>query len=96
MARQEEVVWQATAARAKLPAIVKGALSGVPQVIRHRSGNQVVVISRAAYDALRPTMKDYLLRGGPGLDDDDPVAVAIRENRRNGITLMGRMARRAK
>jgi prevent-host-death family protein len=93
MSRQDEIVWQASEARAKLPAIVEGALSGVPQVIRHRSGSQVVVISRAAYDAMRPTMKDYLLRGGPGLEDDDPVAAAIRENRRDGITLMGRMGR---
>jgi hypothetical protein len=51
----------------------------------------VVVISRAAYDAMRPTMKHYLLRGGPGLEASDPVAAAIRENRRDGITLMGRM-----
>jgi hypothetical protein len=51
------------------------------------------VISRADDDAMRPTMKDYLLRGGPGLDEDDPVATAIRENQRDGITLMGRMRR---
>jgi prevent-host-death family protein len=93
MSRRDEIIWQASEARAKFPAIVQGALSGVPQVIKHRSGGEVVVISRADYDAMRPTMKDYLLRGGPGLDDDDPVAMAIGENRRDGITVMGRMER---
>jgi hypothetical protein len=40
MSRRDEIVWQASEARAKLPAIVEGALSGVPQVIKHRSGSQ--------------------------------------------------------
>jgi prevent-host-death family protein len=86
--------WQASEARNNFPEVMKRALSGSPQVIRHRNGEEVVVISRAEYDAMRPTFKDYLLRGGPCADDDDELERIIARNRAEGITLMGRLPSR--
>jgi prevent-host-death family protein len=84
-------VWQASEARNNLPEVMKRALSGSPQLIRHRSGEEVVMISRADYDAMRPTLKEYLLHGGPCADDDDELERIIARNRSKGITLMGRL-----
>jgi prevent-host-death family protein len=83
--------WQASEARNNLPEVIKRALSGSPQLIRHRSGEEVVMISRADYEAMRPTLKEYLLRGGPCADDDDELERIIARNRSDGITLMGRL-----
>jgi prevent-host-death family protein len=88
--------WQASEARNNFPEVMKRALAGSPQTIRHRSGKEVVLISRTDYDALRPTLKDYLLHGGPCSDDDDELDRIIAGNRADGITLMGRLPTHAK
>jgi prevent-host-death family protein len=82
----DETVWQATEARAQLPAVMEAALSGKPQVIRKRTGEEVVVLSRADYDRLKPTLKDYLLRsaGAAGDDDDESFEAALRQVRATG------------
>jgi prevent-host-death family protein len=66
--------------------MVEGALSGKPQIIRKRTGEEVVVISRADYERLRPTLKSYLLQsaGLAGEDDDDLLEQAIAEVRASG------------
>jgi prevent-host-death family protein len=82
-----ERVWQASEARAKLPEVMSGALSGSPQIIRGRGGEEVVVVSRADYERMKPTLKDYLLRspGAAGVDDDDMLEAALRRVRGIGI-----------
>ena len=82
----EENVWQATEARAQLPAVMEAALSGKPQVIRKRTGEEVVVLSRADYERMKPTLKDYLLRsaGAAGDDDDESLDDALRLVRSTG------------
>jgi prevent-host-death family protein len=81
-----EKVWQAAAARAQLPAVMEAALAGKPQVIRKRSGQEVVVVSRADYDRMRPTIKEFLLRsaGAAGEDDDAALEAALRQLRATG------------
>ena len=83
--------WQSSEARNNFPEVMKLALSGTPQVIRHRSGDEVVVVSRKDYDALRPTFKEFLLRGGPCADDDDDLEQIIARNRTDGVGLLGRL-----
>ena len=79
-------VWQATEARSQLSAVMEAALSGKPQVIRKRSGEEVVVLSRTDYDRMKPTLKDYLLRsaGAAGEDDDELLEGALRQVRATG------------
>lgn len=88
-------VWQATEARTQLSAVMEAALSGKPQVIRKRTGEEVVVLSRADYDRIKPTLKDYLLRsaGAAGEDDDESLEGALRRARATGT--MGFNPRRA-
>src|SRR3546814_17991891 len=43
--------WQASEARNNFPELMKRALAGAPQVVRHRSGQEVVVVSRVDYEA---------------------------------------------
>lgn len=76
----------ASEARANLPELVSGALEGAPQVIRKRTGEEVVVVSRADYERMKPTLKDYLLRsaGAAGSDDDDALQEALRRVRSSG------------
>jgi hypothetical protein len=62
MAKEE--FWQASEARSNFASVMEGALSGVPQVIRHRSGAEVVVVARAVFENERPSLKDYLLTRG--------------------------------
>lgn len=68
---------------------MKLALSGDPQFVRHRNGDEVVIISRKDFDALRPTIKDFFLAGGP-CEDDDELEEIIARNRASGIGLFGR------
>jgi prevent-host-death family protein len=84
--------WQVSEARNNLPEVMKRALSGSPQLIRRRSGEEVVMISRTDYDAMRPTLKEYLLRGGPCADDDDELEKIIARSRSDGITLLGSLS----
>src|SRR3546814_20095207 len=60
--------WQASEARNNFPELMKRALAGAPQVVRHRRGQEVVVVSRVDYEALRPTFKERseVRRGGKG------------------------------
>jgi prevent-host-death family protein len=94
-----EKIWQATEARAQLPAVMQAALSGTPQIIRKRSGEEVVVVSRTDYERLKPTLKDYLLRsaGAAGGDDDAALRLALRRLRAIGAVglVPRRGARRA-
>jgi prevent-host-death family protein len=79
-------VWQAADARANLPRVMEAALAGKPQVIRRRSGEEVVVVARADYDRMKPALKDYLLQsaGAAGEDDDASFEEALREVRATG------------
>lgn len=78
-------VWQASEARAKLPEVMAGALSGAPQVIRKRSGEEVVMVSRADYERMKPTLKRYLLgSSGAATDDDKDLQEALRRVRATG------------
>lgn len=70
-----ERVWQASDAQANFAAVMDGALSGTPQVIRRRSGEDVVVLSHADFERMWTTLKDYLLRSA---DDDDTLEDALR------------------
>jgi prevent-host-death family protein len=79
----QERLWQATDARANLPTVMEGALAGVPQVIKKRTGEEVVVIARADYDRMKPNLKDFLLQSA-GLDQDDALDEGIRKARLNG------------
>src|SRR3546814_13513375 len=79
--------WQASEARNNFPELMKRALAGAPQVVRHRSGQEVVVVSRVDYEALRPTFKEYLLRGGPCADDDDDLDAFIARNSSDGMSI---------
>ena len=83
-------VWQASDARNNFPEVMRSALAGRPQAIRHRNGEEVVVLSRADFDAWRPTLKDFLVGGGP-CGDDDELENAISRNRAEGITMLGRV-----
>jgi prevent-host-death family protein len=89
-----ETVWQATEARAQLPAVMEAALSGKPQVIRKRTGEEVVLLSRMDYERMKPTLKEYLLRsaGASGEDDDEALEAALRQVRATGA--MGFVPRR--
>lgn len=94
-----ETIWQATEARTRLPAVMDAALSGKPQVIRKRTGEEVVVLSRADYDRMKPTLKDYLLRsaGAAGEDDDESLEAALRQVRATGgVGLAPRSAEKGK
>jgi prevent-host-death family protein len=81
-----ERIWQATEARAQLPAVMEAALAGKPQIIRKRSGEEVVVLAREDYDRMKPTLKEYLLRsaGAAGDDDDEAFEAALRQVRATG------------
>lgn len=82
-------IWRASEARNNFPEVMKLALSGAPQVVHHRGGGEVVVVSRKDYEALRPTVREFLLRGGPCADDDDELEEIIAGNRARGVTLFG-------
>ncbi len=83
-------VWQASEARNNFPEVIKAALAGRPQAIRRRSGEEVVVLSKADYDALRPSLKDFLVGGG-SCGDSDELEDAIGRNRAEGVTMFGRV-----
>ena len=61
-------IWQSSEARANFAKLVDRAAAGSPQVIRHRGGAEVLMVSRATFENERPTLKEYLLRGGTGED----------------------------
>jgi len=79
-----ERVWQASDARTNLPAVMDAALSGAPQVIRRRSGEEVVVVSRADYDRMRPSLKNFLLHGGVEDSEEDDFDKALSQVRGTG------------
>jgi len=66
-----EALWQAAQARHQFSDLVARAAAGQPQVVRRRDGTEVVVLSRAAYDQVRPRLGEYLLTHGYA-DLDDP------------------------
>jgi prevent-host-death family protein len=78
----QERLWQISEARSHLPAVLEGALSGVPQVIKKRTGEEVVVIARSDYDRMKPTLKDFLLQSPRS--DDDMLEEGIRQARATG------------
>lgn len=79
-----ERVWQASDVRTNLPAVMDAALSGVPQVIRRRTGEEVVVVSRADYDRMRPSLKDFLMQARVEDGDEDDVDKALAQVRGAG------------
>ncbi len=81
-------VWQASEARNNFPEVMNSALAGKPQTIRRRSGEEVVVLSKPNYDALKPTLKSFLTGGG-SCDDGDDLEEAIAKNQAEGITMLG-------
>ncbi|WP_192499358.1 type II toxin-antitoxin system prevent-host-death family antitoxin [Skermanella pratensis] len=79
----QERLWQISEARANLSNVMEGALSGTPQVIKKRTGEEVVVIAREDYKRLKPTLRDYLLQSA-GLDSDQVLDEGIRQARSTG------------
>ena len=84
-------VWQASDARNNFPEVMKQALTVGPQAVRHRNGEEVVVLSRREYDALRPNLKDFLVGGG-SCGGGDELEDAIARNRSQGVTMFGRVS----
>jgi prevent-host-death family protein len=84
--------WQATKARVALSAIIDAAVDGAPQLIRRRDGKEVVVMSRAHYEAHAPNLRDYLIRSGyaPEHDEFDDAFRKVRED--GGAFFGGRAA----
>lgn len=84
----QERFWQASEARAHFAEVVDDALAGAPQIIRKRSGEEVVLVSRSSFELMKPSLKDYLLRsaGTAGADDDASLDHALAELRRAGGT----------
>jgi hypothetical protein len=82
----DERTWAATEARVHFPELIEGAMAGVPQVVRRRDGAEVVLVSRAYFDATRPNLRDFLLASaGAGTDEEeDRLAEAIRGVRATG------------
>ena len=56
--------WQASQAGSAFADIIDAAAEGDPQLIRRRDGKDVVIVSRAWFDAHRPNLRDYLLTAG--------------------------------
>ncbi|TXH35597.1 MAG: type II toxin-antitoxin system prevent-host-death family antitoxin [Rhodospirillaceae bacterium] len=83
--------WQASEARNSFSDLMQRALNGETQIVRHRNGEEIVIMSRAAFEASRPTLKDYLLKGGPRNSDDNDLEEVIAENRANGFGLFGKL-----
>ncbi len=69
--------WQASKARSALAGIIGAAVEGSPRLIRRRDGKEVVIVSRAYFEANRRTPRDYLLTAGYA-DDHDAVDDALR------------------
>lgn len=92
----DERTWQATEARVRFAELVEGAMAGVPQVVRRRDGAEVVLVSRAYFDATRPNLRDFLLASaGTGSDkEENRLAAAIRGVRATGA--MGLAPRKAR
>lgn len=82
----DERTWQATEARVHFPELIEGAMAGVPQIVKRRDGAEVVLVSRAYFDATRPSLRDFLLASaGAGTDKEgDRLAAAIRSVRATG------------
>ena len=66
-----EALWQAAQARHQFSDLLARAAAGKPQVVRRRDGTEVVVLSRAAYEQVRPRLGEYLLTHRYA-DLDDP------------------------
>lgn len=66
-----ETLWQAAQARHQFTDLLARAAAGKPQVVRRRDGTEVVVLSREAYERVRPRLGEYLLTHGYA-DLDDP------------------------
>ena len=66
-----EALWQAAQARHQFSDLLARAAAGEPQVVRRRDGTEVVVLSRDAYERVRPRLGEYLLTHGYA-DLDDP------------------------
>jgi prevent-host-death family protein len=82
--------WQASEARNNFPELMKRALSGKAQIVRHRNGEEVVVLSRQDFEATRPTLREFLLKGGPRAAGDNDLERIISKSRAEGIGLLGR------
>ncbi|MBL8710717.1 MAG: type II toxin-antitoxin system Phd/YefM family antitoxin [Rhodospirillaceae bacterium] len=70
-----ERIWQASSARAHFAEVVDLALTGTPQIVRKRSGEEVVILSRTSFELMQPNLKDYLLRSAGSANDDDDASV---------------------
>jgi prevent-host-death family protein len=62
--------WQVAEARRHFAEIVDAASKGEPQFITRRDGSEVVVVSRAHFNATRPNLKTALLGNRFGTRDD--------------------------
>jgi PHD/YefM family antitoxin component YafN of YafNO toxin-antitoxin module len=92
MAHSTESVWQFTKARANLSDVFDRALAE-PQVIRHRNGDEVVIVSRKYFEDTKPTLKHALLASrGSGEQDDDPFDAALARIRAGGAAVLSRQS----
>jgi len=89
--KRHKAEWQASEARGRFAEVIDAALAGMPQVIRKRGGGEVVVVSRAAWERSKPTLREVLLAGGGGPQDaaEDIFERALRDARQQGIGMFG-------
>lgn len=56
--------WQVTEAPGAFGQIIDAAVEGAPQLIRRHDGREVVVVSRGAFETIKPNPRDCLLTSG--------------------------------
>jgi hypothetical protein len=78
--------WQAAQAESAFAKIIDAAAEGDPQLIRRRDGTDVVVVSRAWFEAHQPNLRDYLLTAGYA-EDHDAFDDAMKRVRESGAAL---------
>jgi prevent-host-death family protein len=79
--KPEAKAWQVSEARSRFADVVDRALSGVPQVIRKRSGGEVVVVSKEAWDRAKPNLRDYLLNSSSTAEEYETFEKGLRRAR---------------
>ncbi len=88
--------WGAAEARNSFSDLFDAAAGGVPQCVRHRDGREVVMVSRAAWEASRPSLSDFLLGSSGRFDEEDVRALEGGIEAARGTGTVGASPRREK
>lgn len=75
-------IWNAVEARTGFVDLVDAAVAEGPQMIRRHDGREVVLVSREAWEAARPTFLDVLLASAGEGGEDDLLDGALEAGRR--------------